>query len=180
VVVINRPRTAPFSLLGLYSSLLVSSFVLFIDGGPVARYQESLTMVELIAAIAAIATILLMPMRDPDMPNDEISQAFEAPNPQLRSPEDNLTLWQFMTVSWMSPLISLGSKRQLNAQDVWLLSYEFQHRFLHDKFRELPGSVLRRVLFANAIDLIVVSVLGMVELLASTTNFAERCERSTG
>lgn len=119
------------------------------------------------AALFAIATILNMPIRDPDLPNDQISPAFKAPDPRLRSPEDNLTLWQFMSVSWMGPLISLGTTRQLNDQDVWQLSYEFQHRRLHDTFRELPGSVLRRVLVANRIDLVIVSFLGLVELLAS-------------
>jgi hypothetical protein len=119
------------------------------------------------AASIALAAILCMPMRDPSLPNQDISPTFQVPNPQLRSPEDNLTLWQFMTVSWMKPLISLGSQRQLNDQDIWTLGYEFQHRGLHDHFRRMRGSVLRRVLVANRIDLVIVSILGLVELCAS-------------
>jgi len=120
-----------------------------------------------VVALFAISIILHMPMRDPDLPSDQISSAFNDPNPQLRSPEDNLTLWQFMTVSWMGPLVSLGTTRQLNEQDIWQLSYEFQHRWLHDTFRVLPGSVLRRLLAANRVDLVIVSLLGFVELVAS-------------
>ena len=78
-----------------------------------------------------------------------------------------MTLWQWMTVSWMSPLIKIGSRRQLNDEDVWLLGYEFQHRQLHDTFRELKGSVLRRLIRANWIDLALLSGLAILELTAN-------------
>ena len=167
-MVISRPKTTPFSLLALYSSLLVSHSIIFIENQPALRHDSIATVLGALAALLAMAIILHMPMRDSDLPNDQISQVYEAPNPRLRSPEDNLTLWQFMTVSWMGPLISLGTKRQLNDQDVWQLGYVFQHKRLHDKFRELRGTVLRRVLEANKIDLVLVSFLGLLELLAST------------
>ncbi|KAI4091192.1 MAG: hypothetical protein L6R37_007773 [Teloschistes peruensis] len=110
-----------------------------------------------------------MSLRDPNLPSDDISPAFEKPHHRLRSPEDNLTLWQWMSVSWMSPLIAIGYTRQLHDEDVWSLSYEFQHRILHQRFRELGGSVVRRLLSANAIDLAILSFLGAVEALS---NFA--------
>lgn len=71
----------------------------------------------------------------------------------------------------MKPLIDLGNARQLNDEDVWALSYEFQHRILHDRFRELKGSVLRRLVEANGLDLVIISVLSIIELFASTKNF---------
>ena len=73
-----------------------------------------------------------------------------------------------MTVSWMSPLINLGRKRQLNEEDVWSLGYEFQHKRLHEQFRELKGSVVKRLLKANGLDLILLSSLSVVSSLAST------------
>ena len=72
-----------------------------------------------------------------------------------------------MTVSWMTPLISLGSARQLNDGDVWSLPFEFQHSILHDSFRELEGSVVRRLISANGLDLVIISFLAILELLAS-------------
>jgi hypothetical protein len=72
-----------------------------------------------------------------------------------------------MSFSWMTPMISTGYKRQLNETDVWKLAYEFQHRHLHDTFRQLKGSVIRRLLRANGIDLCIQFLLCMVEL-AST------------
>jgi hypothetical protein len=171
LVVISRLNTAPIGLLTLYSSLLVSDSVLLLEKPFALSLEEIAVVLGLLAALGSIASILRMPIRDPNLPNDQISPAFEVPDPRLRSPEDNLTLWQFMTVSWMAPLISLGATRQLNDQDVWSLSYEFQHRALHNAFRALHGSVLRRVLVANRIDLIIVSLLGIVELLASMIFF---------
>ncbi len=71
----------------------------------------------------------------------------------------------------MKPLISLGSARQLNDEDVWSLAFEFQHRILHDCFRELKGSVVRRLITANGFDLVIISSLAVLESLASMRAF---------
>lgn len=151
----------------LYASLLATHSVLFIERPSGLTHQGIAAGLGISAALFAIATILRMPMRDPDLPNDKISPAFAVPDPSMRSPEDNLTLWQFMSVSWMGPLISLGATRQLNDEDIWTPSYEFQHRKLHDAFCQLQGSVLRRLFTANGLDLVIISLLGVLELLAS-------------
>lgn len=72
-----------------------------------------------------------------------------------------------MSVSWMEPLIKRGNEKQLNDEDVWSLGYEFQHRLLHDSFRELKGTVLSRLIEANALDLVLISILSVIELFAS-------------
>ena len=66
----------------------------------------------------------------------------------------------------MSSLISIGSTRQLDDEDVWQLGFEFQHQILHAKFRELGGSVVRRLLAANGLDLVILLCLGVLEALA--------------
>ena len=164
---IHRPTTTPKSLLVLYISILVSQFTVLIDSISILRTKDLPAVFVLLSSTGAIAIILLMPMRDPSIPSADISATFSPPTTELRTPEDNLTLWQWMTVSWMAPLISLGNKRQLNDDDVWFLGYEFQHRKLHDRFRELQGSVLRRLLEANGIDLFIISILATVEQFAS-------------
>lgn len=120
-----------------------------------------------ITSFVAVAIIMCMPMRHPKLPREEISTAFEPPSSSLRSPEDNLTLWQFFTVAWMAPLISVGKKRQIDDEDVWSLAYEFQHRRLFDNFRKMKGSVLMRLLKANGIDLVIMTSLAILELLAN-------------
>jgi ABC-type multidrug transport system fused ATPase/permease subunit len=167
LVAIHRPNTPPISLLILYSSLVASQLILLIDHRSSLYYKDIPAALGLFAALSAIGILLCMPLRNPDFPKDQISPVFKGPTSRLRSPEDNLTLLQFMTVSWMSPLISVGAARAIHDEDVWSLSYEFQHRFLHDRFRELPGSVLRRLLEANAIDLVLISLLALIELLAN-------------
>lgn len=108
-----------------------------------------------------------MPAREPSLPKDGIGKVGETPSDTLRSPEDDLSLWQFLTVSWMSPLISVGRKRKINEDDVWLLGFEFQHRRLHENFRQLRGSVLRRLLRANGIDLFILSCISLVQMAFS-------------
>ncbi|KAK3105474.1 hypothetical protein LTR53_018365, partial [Teratosphaeriaceae sp. CCFEE 6253] len=107
-----------------------------------------------------------MPLRDPDLPSKGVSQPSSEPTSSDRSPEDNLSLWQFMSVSWMAPLIRLGSKRQLQDEDVWQLGYEFQHARLHQNFRQLKGTVIQRLMRANGIDLVILTFLGLLELCA--------------
>lgn len=132
-----------------------------------ALYDRRLpASLELLTGISVIVVMLCMPLRDPGLPNDGISPPFGQPRSQHRSPEDNLSLFQFMTVSWMSPLISLGSARQLNDEDVWSLAFEFQHGILHDRFRQLKGSVVKRLITANGLDLVIISSLAVLESLA--------------
>jgi hypothetical protein len=171
LIIILRPVTTPKALLLLYSSILVSQFIVQINGFPRIVGHDAPAILAMVSVFGAIVVILNMPLRDPSLPRDNISPAYGPPTNDLRTPEDNLTLWQFMTVSWMAPLIALGNSRQLNDEDVWKLGYQFQHRTLHDQFRELRGSVLRRLLEANGIDLFIISALGILELVASKLYF---------
>ena len=165
---VDRPKTAPIGLLTIFTSFLSAEMVAVLSGSvPLIRLNNITVLSNIFVSLVIVGIIFCMPLRDHKLPNSGISPAFDSPTHQLRSPEDNLTLWQFMTVSWMSPLISLGSARQLNDEDVWSLSLEFQHRYLHDKFRELKGSVARRLVAANGLDLILISILGIIESLAS-------------
>ena len=179
MVVIHRPKTASVSLLTLYISILVSQLLISTSKGFSRRLHIPLSTVELLAASGALIIIVLMPMRNPELPDQQISHVFEPPTDQLRSPEDNLTLWQFMTVSWMDPLINLGKTRQLNDDDVWSLGYEFHHRKLHYAFRELGGSVVIRLLKANGIDLIFITLLSIIGLVTGMIVTNSSC-RSKG
>ena len=117
-----------------------------------------------------------MPFRSPALSRDSICAPFAAPTHELRSPEDDLTLWQFLTVSWMSPLISVGATKQLDDKDVWSLSLEFQHKALHETFRMLKGTVVKRLLVANGIDLVIITALASLETVSC--RFIIRCRSS--
>lgn len=168
---IDRPKTTPFGILAIALSLLATQLALLVDARTSLHVRDIVVSLELLAGFLAVVVILCMPLRNPYLPKDQISSPFGHPTSQLRSPEDDLTLWQFMTVSWMTPLITLGSARQLNEKDVWSLAFEFQHGMLHDSFRELKGSVVRRLIAANGIDLVIISSLAVLESLASMEGF---------
>lgn len=124
----------------------------------------------IIAACSCIA-VANFPLRKSRLPKDGICGAFIPPTCRLGSPEENLSVWQFMSVSWMTPLISIGSARQLNDEDVWSLPFEFRHKVLHEHFRQLKGSVVMRLLAANGVDLIITTTLAIVESVSSKAIF---------
>lgn len=159
VNVIRRPKSSPASLLAFYISALVVHLLLVIDARNASQY------VAMSAAIFSILVILMMPLRDPSLPSSDISRVGDIPTSQLRSPEDNLRLWEFLSISWMAPMISVGKKRQLQEDDVWALGFEFQHKRLHETFRQLKGSFIRRLLRANGIDISIIIGTATVETI---------------
>ena len=167
LIAVNRQSTAPFGALAIVSSLSVARIALLAINGWKLHAEDIPSFMGLILALLATGIILCMPFRRPSLNNDLISEPYTPPTNRLRSPEDNLTVWQFISVSWMSPLISLGSARQLNDEDIWILSFEFQHKMLHEFFRVLKGTVVKRLLKANGLDLVIISALGIVSSLAS-------------
>ncbi|KAK1041554.1 hypothetical protein LTS16_009532 [Friedmanniomyces endolithicus] len=168
LVVAYQPRTAPYSALLVTIAQTLAQAILFANTiGTSSDIQRGVSIATIVLACSSIATMLVMPLRDPDLPSKEISQPGSEPTFALRSPEDDLSLWQFMTVAWMIPLIRTGNKRQIEDEDVWQLAYEFQHRRLHENFRQLKGTVIQRLVRANYIDLIILTLLGFLELVAN-------------
>lgn len=165
VIITERPRTAPISLLILFISLGLAQLIVLIHTAEGLRLEHNPLVVSIIAAICGIIAILNMPLRDSALPKEGISQPFSEPTSKLRSPEDTLTPWQYMSVSWMAPLVSQGSNRQLDDDDVWDLPYEFKHERLHNKFRQLQGSVTWKLFEANGMDLVFTTTLSIIELL---------------
>jgi len=168
-IAIWPPRTASICLLLDLSCIAAAGVALFsyVFSDDTFGRNAILTLSSTGLAIITLATIVSMPLRDPALSRAEISHPFTPPTSALRSPEDNMTLFQWMTVSWLAPLIKIGNKRQLHDEDVWMLGYEFQHRQLHDAFRELQGSVVRRLLAANWIDLVLLTLLAVLELVTN-------------
>ncbi|KAI9925528.1 hypothetical protein MW887_005909 [Aspergillus wentii] len=165
VIVAKRPRTCPNLMLVYFITVFVVELFLIINDDIRPKFKAVGHYVAISASVAALLTILLMPMRKPCLPCEKIGAVGQVPSSDFRSPEDNLRLWQFLSVSWMAPLISLGRMRQLDEEDVWFLGFEFQHHRLHEKFRKLRGSVIRRLLQANGIDVTIVILISTVQML---------------
>lgn len=170
IVIIERPQKTPKTLLTIFcTTALGKTFDLYMTYDRVRRVNI-LHIGELCTALGAIFTILSMPMRDPVLSTEGIACPNDKSTCDLRSPEDRLTLWQFMTVSWMAPMMRTASKKTLNDEDVWLLPFEFQHGRLHMLFRDLQGSIIWRLVLANGLDLIITTSLSILEMLANLSN----------
>jgi len=100
---------------------------------------------------------LNLPLRHPQVSRDGISKIFSRPSYRERSPEDAMTLWQWMSVTWVGPIITVGREGPLDRKDIWKLPYEFHHRHLHDVFSKLKGSIVARLLKANWHDFVILT-----------------------
>ncbi|KAI1735926.1 ABC transporter [Xylaria scruposa] len=167
ITIVDLPKRTPQTLLILYLTSGVCGLITLAANFSQTHHVRILQATTPIIALVALLIILAMPMREPALGDTGIAGNEKVPTSELRSPEDNLSLWQFMTVSWLSPLISCGYKNQLKDEDVWLLPYEFQHKQLHTLFQELRGPVWLRLALANGLDLFIISFLGIVEAAAN-------------
>ncbi|KAF2637494.1 ABC bile acid transporter-like protein [Massarina eburnea CBS 473.64] len=164
IVILEKPRAAPLSLLLIYFGLFTEQLIVLSHTPPPLTVKDVPMGLSAVTALLSVFVILNMPLRDPELPSDDISPAFTAPTAKLRTPEDSLTPWQYMSVSWMAPLIKKGSTRKVNDEDVWDLGWEFKHARLHSAFRVLEGSVTKRLLVANGMDLVRTTGLGLLQL----------------
>ena len=60
----------------------------------------------------------------------------QVPSNDLTMPEDAVTLWSWLTFSFVEPIFGVASKRRVDAEDVWRLSPYFTHGNLFRKYLE--------------------------------------------
>ncbi|KAI5836067.1 P-loop containing nucleoside triphosphate hydrolase protein [Schizophyllum commune Tattone D] len=92
-------------------------------------------------------------------PNRDVAKPYDMPTSSQTVPEDDVTLWQWFTFSFVEPIFGISDKRTLQATDVWNLSPYFQHRNLFNKYLEYrtahpKHTLLRFLLASNSLDLI--------------------------
>jgi hypothetical protein len=162
--IIRQPTTAPISLLFFYIAIAILH-IAFFTTAHLTKQDTVYHSVQLATALISCATVLIMPFRYNPTGELEISQVGTTPSHQHRSPEDEIRLYQFLTVTWVSPLIKIGNQRKLEEADIWSLPSEFQHRQLFEKFQQVAGGVVMRCVKANAFDLFLISLFALVDLV---------------
>ena len=168
ILAVDRPCSTPGAVLVLHAVVLADQLVFLLAVPELLRWPFNLAWAaEAALTIGGLSIVLVMPMRDPLLGHEDIARPFEPATSEKRSPEDNFSLWHWMTVSWMNPLIHTAFSKRLDGDDVWLLPYQFQHERLFRLFREVKGSVTARIFKANAPDLFITTGLGILE---SVTN----------
>ncbi|KAJ7631233.1 P-loop containing nucleoside triphosphate hydrolase protein [Roridomyces roridus] len=104
---------------------------------------------------------------------ETIAGAKDVPSVTQTCPEDNVTMWEWATFSFVEPLFDLANKGTLQDTDVWSLSPYFKHKNLFNKFlkyrtRYPSHSLIRFLLVSNSLDLILDIVM---ELWGSFVGF---------
>jgi hypothetical protein len=165
VVALTRPRYCPAPLFAHYIPALVSEISTLHTWALRPTLKDAAHACTAIFTLASLLILLAMPMQPASPRSGPVSQVGTAPRISERSPEDKIKLWQFLTISWVSPLLAVGNKRQLQKEDVWCLGFEFQNGRLARAFRELRGSLFRRLLKANGIDCCILVLTSLIQLL---------------
>ncbi|KAG5961046.1 hypothetical protein E4U58_004424 [Claviceps cyperi] len=172
ITAFDRPTSTPRILLlqyllmfsagmGAYSGQFLSHKLNIIDPFQISRVA---------LALVAVIAIGNMPLRDPAWGTDDIGNPKLPPSHHVRSPEDNLTLFKFWTVTWVYSLAKLGQRKEITVEDVWQLPLDFQHTRLYLAFRELRGRLLPCLIEANGQDLFIATVFAVADAVAEVTN----------
>ncbi|KAG5988436.1 hypothetical protein E4U52_006582 [Claviceps spartinae] len=172
ITAFDRPTSTPRILLlqyllmfsagiGTYSGQFLSHQTYILDPFRISRVT---------LALVAVIAIGNMPLRDPAWGTDDIGNSKLPPSHHVRSPEDNLTLFKFWTVTWVYSLAKVGQRKEITVEDVWQLPLDFQHTRLYLAFRELRGKLLPCLIEANGLDLFIATVFAVADAVAEVTN----------
>ena len=162
----SRPIYCPSQLFAFYLSALIVELFTVDAQRPDTRNHVILKYCTTFIVCVSIVTMLLMPLQPIAPASGPISRFGSVPTSEERSPEDFLRLWQFLSVYWVQPLMSIGRQRQLQKEDIWKLSYDVQSERLAAAFDELRQStVLRKLIAANTLDLYVLIFMSLLQLL---------------
>ncbi|CAE6455347.1 unnamed protein product, partial [Rhizoctonia solani] len=150
---LHPSHTPYYDLLILYFSQFVSACVSLyqdsVTGAPSdARWDHFGRVFDAFLTIGGITIILNMPLESFGEPKVDAEG-------RLPALEDHCTLLQWITFSWVSPLVALGSQQPLREKDMWQLSRLMRTRVLMKQFSQLnrKSSLLRKLLVANARDM---------------------------
>ncbi|KAJ3895149.1 pleiotropic drug resistance ABC transporter [Lentinula edodes] len=155
-VLFKKPATPPYFLI-LFASLhiFVSFFNLCSRTPEVSLWIGALNLVIPVLFLWVAGTL---PLRDTP-PGERIASKNDIPSVNMTCPEDNVTLWSWLTFSFVEPIFTVANEGTLNEGDVWSLSPYFKHKNLFNKYlgyqEKYPThSLLRFLLVSNSLDLI--------------------------
>ncbi|KZW03607.1 P-loop containing nucleoside triphosphate hydrolase protein [Exidia glandulosa HHB12029] len=160
---VNPPRTAPYGLFGIYSFSFLGSLLGFYTyftsdaEAPVASLGGSFIVAHSTLSLLALVLVLRMPMQV-SLPPPVLDADVSGLKPAL---EDYATLGQWLSYSWLTPLIEQGKIGPLEENDVWQLARRFRSQFLLRKFATIApeSSFMVRLFNANLRDILSMSVL---------------------
>ncbi|TRM65424.1 hypothetical protein BD626DRAFT_454236 [Schizophyllum amplum] len=156
--VTHPPTTVPWDLFAVYCAHLIGAVLtlggMFFDHDVYAAPYPSTTLVaahflHLAAVLIVLGVVLSTPL---ELPSQKVNK--EDIGKRI-IPEDYATLFQWITFSWVYPIVKSGRYHTLELDSVWNLSPSLQSRPIFIKFSSLRVStLLQRIFWANSLDLI--------------------------
>ncbi|KAF7318109.1 ABC transmembrane type-1 domain-containing protein [Mycena chlorophos] len=156
--VASPPQTAPFDLFVVYALQLLG--VGLVLGGYAfehaygdAQLPSKFAFGAVVCYAAVTAAMLVLAINIPmNLPSTRVKKEDIG---KTVTPEDYATIYQWMTFSWVYPLIKKGTHNTLNDEDIWRMSPTLQSLPVFLKFQALYRStLLRSLVFANFHDLV--------------------------
>ncbi|KAA1107610.1 hypothetical protein PGT21_019897 [Puccinia graminis f. sp. tritici] len=164
-----RTITRPvYSLILLWTSLVVSeaakiSFSIEADQGPL-KWIILWRVLNILLILGLVYVAGSYPILDV-LPCENVAKPGASPSSEDTCPEDSTSLWQWLSFSFLDPLLQLSQQRTLKEEDVWKLSPFFQHRILFARYQRLIKeeyaskdrklSLIRILIRSNSMDLII-------------------------
>ncbi|KAL1696726.1 hypothetical protein GGG16DRAFT_43160 [Schizophyllum commune] len=154
--VVRPPTTVPWDLFvlfcaHLFGAVLILGGVIFDHAINSIPWPSPLTLVAQSLHLAAVLLVLGVVLQTQlNVPSNRIDKE------EIRDiPEDYVTLFEWLTFSWVYAFIRKGRYNTLDLADVWNLSPIMRSRPVFIKFSSLEvPSLLQRVFWANSFDII--------------------------
>ncbi|KIY50596.1 hypothetical protein FISHEDRAFT_39032 [Fistulina hepatica ATCC 64428] len=168
-IVVAPTATVPYGLFTLYVASLALAILRLV--GDIFDYKAygiplpppvvvAGLSLHLVAVLLSLSMILTMPM---DLPSSHVKKEEIG---KTLTPEDYVTLAQWMTFSWVYPLVKKGRNTTLKEEDAWELSPTLQSRPIFVKFFDIKtNSLLKRLFWANSMDMFLDMILSFVSVL---------------
>ncbi|KAJ3988444.1 P-loop containing nucleoside triphosphate hydrolase protein [Lentinula detonsa] len=161
-VLFKQPSTPPYFLISFAS---LHAFISFFN----LSFHTPQNLHVWMGSLNVIISVLFLwvagslPLQDIP-PGERIAHRNDVPSVLMTCPEDDVTLWAWLTFTFVEPIFAVANKGTLNDTDVWSLSPYFKHKNLFNKcleYREKhpKHSLLRFLLVSNSLDLILDVVL---------------------
>ncbi|KAK4048522.1 hypothetical protein OIV83_004690 [Microbotryomycetes sp. JL201] len=169
------PRSAPIALFAFF---LVHAVVLILQLVALGLHgfhwstrklatDATLTSLHGVILISALSVTLLFRLSPHEPVADVLDPVAEVKDDKdiitMRSPEENVTLGEWIVFSWVAPIIKRGQQHKLGYADVWQLPNTMSARDVRKHLRSLRSKrLIPRIIYNNSLDLTLSLSLGLL------------------
>lgn len=149
IVLISRPSTAPYPFIIFVLSALISAFFDILHA-TISPSHLDMWLLAIITTRILDCTFLLIicatfPIQN-IQPSPQVASVGSKPSQAYSSPEDSVSLWNWLTFDYIEPLFRVADQGTLEDSDVWDLPPTFKHANLFRKYIKTQAYVLRFLL----------------------------------